>query len=246
MIKKLLVFSIPVVSIIVVLLVSYSHKKWENPLIAAGTVGAAVSAIWAIIYLELFKPYFDRPILEIKEPGFEPPFYRQAPEIDRQTGRQVGIGYYINILLKNNGKRTAKNCQPILTSMWELNQGNWEKEKNWISVPLRWAAGEEEEYNVPGKLREARNIIPYRPYYFNLGKISTQHPNEFIIFDLPRLTAQRSKFDAGEYCFEVTVTGEEVDLPPKYFYIVWRGGCTANLNEVEQRFEVSMKDNPPA
>jgi len=113
-------------------------------------------------------------------------------------------------------------------------------------VPLRWAAGEEREYDYPGKLREERNIIPHRPYYFNLGKISTQHPHKFIILDLPRLTAQRSKFDAGEYCFKVTVTGEEVDLPPKYFYVIWRGGCTANLDEVEQRFEVSMKYNPPA
>jgi len=123
--------------------------------------------------------------------------------------------------------------------MWELIKGDWQKEKNGISVPLQWAAGE-------GKGREERNIIPRRPYYFNLGKISTQHPDHFIILDLPRLTAQRSKFDAGEYCFEVIVTGEEVDLPPKCFYVIWRGGCTANLKEVEQKFEVSMKDNPPA
>jgi hypothetical protein len=247
MIKKLFIaLSVPVVLIIAVLIISHSYREWENPLIAAGTVGAAVSAIWAVIYLEIFKPYFDRPILEIKQPGFKPLFYRQAPEINIQTGEQVGIGYYINILLKNTGKRTAKNCQTLLIGMWEVVQADWQKEENWISVPLRWAAGEENEYDYPGKLREERNMIPNRPYYFNLGKISTQHPDKFIILDLPRLTAQRSKFDAGEYCFEVKVTGEEVDLPPKYFYVIWRGGCTTNLKEVEQRFEVSMKDNPPA
>lgn len=68
MIKKLFIaFLIPVLAIIVVLLISYSYENWENPLIAAGTVGAAVAAIWAIIYIELFKPYFDHPILIIKE-----------------------------------------------------------------------------------------------------------------------------------------------------------------------------------
>jgi hypothetical protein len=247
MIKKLfIVVSVPSVFIIVVLLVSNSYKEWENPLIAAGTVGAAVSAIWAVIYLEIIKPNLDSPILEIREPGFDPKFYRLAPQINRKTGQQDGIGYYINILLKNKGKRTAKNCQPLLIGMWELAQGKWQKERNWISVPLRWAAGEEKEYDYPGKLREERNIIPNRPYYFNLGKISTQHPDKFIILDLPRLTAQRSKFDAGKYCFEVTVTGEEVNLDPKYFYLTWRGRCTDKLKEVEQRFEVSMKGYPPS
>lgn len=124
MIKKLIIaFSVPIVSIIVVLLVSYSCKKWENPLIAAGTVGSAVSAIWAVIYLEIIKPYFNRPILEIKEPGFENLFYRQAPEVNEQTGQQVGMGYYINLLLINKGNRTAKNCQPLLTSMGKLVDG---------------------------------------------------------------------------------------------------------------------------
>ena len=64
MIKKLFIaFLIPVVAITAVLLISYSSKKWENPLIAAGTVGAAISAIWAVIYLEIIRPYFDRPRL---------------------------------------------------------------------------------------------------------------------------------------------------------------------------------------
>lgn len=246
MIKKFLItISIPVVFIVVVFSISFSYKSWENPLIAAGTVGAAVSGIWAIIYLEIIKPRFDCPKLIIQEPGFLPPFYRHAPE-NNKAGQQVGIGYYINILLKNTGKRTAKNCQPMLIGMWELLQGDGQEEKNWISVPLQWAAGEGKRYDFPGTLREERDIIPHRPYYFNLGKISTQHPDKFTILDLPRLTAQRRKFDAGEYCFAVTVTGEEVDLPPKYFYVTWRGGCTDNIEEVKQRFEVSMKDNPPA
>ena len=81
MIKKLfIVFSIPVVLMIIVFLISSFCKKWENPLIAAGTVGAAVAAIWIIIYIELIQSYIDRPRLEIGEPGFDPPFFRRAPE----------------------------------------------------------------------------------------------------------------------------------------------------------------------
>ena len=105
MIKKLIIaFSVPVLSIITVLLISSSCKKWENPLIAAGTVGAAIAAVWTIIYLEIIKLYFNRPKLEIKEPGFKPQFYRQAPEIGQRLVKtkdneisseyyQVGIGY---------------------------------------------------------------------------------------------------------------------------------------------------------
>jgi hypothetical protein len=248
MIKKLFIaFLIPVLAIIVVLLISYSYENWENPLIAAGTVGAAVAAIWAIIYIEIFKPYFDHPILIIKEPGFKPPFYRRAPEKDRVTGQQVAIGYYINILLINTGKRTAKNCQPILTAMWKLNQGNWQKEENWISVALRWGAGEDEyyEYGIL-KQREERNLIPNRPYYLSLGRVSTKKPGIFELMQVIILNAQDYEFGPGEYCFEVTVNGEDIDPPVKYFKVRWDGECTGNLNEVKERFFVTVHDNPPS
>jgi len=239
MIKKLV--SVPFIFLISVFIISYFCKSWENPLIAAGTVGAAISAVWAIIYLEIIKPKYHRPKLEITEPGFEPKFYRKAPIKDKSG---VRIDYYINILLKNIGNRTANNCQPLLIGMWKIIQQKPAKEENWISVPLQWAGGEKREYGT-NKIREERNIIPHRPYYFNLGKISTNHPDEFVILYLPSLAGQRPKIGPGEYCFEVTVTGEEVDLPRKYFYVTWRGGCTGDLDEVEQRFEVSMKDTPP-
>ena len=90
------------------------------------------------------------------------------------------------------------------------------KKKKLASVPLQWAAGEKKEYGSH-RIREERNIIPHRPFYFNLGKISTQQPDKFIILYLPSLAGQRPQIDVGEYCFEVTVTGEEVDLPSKYF-----------------------------
>ena len=263
MIKKLIIaFSVPVLSIITVLLISSSCKKWENPLIAAGTVGAAIAAVWTIIYLEIIKLYFNRPKLEIKEPGFKPQFYRQAPEIGQRLVKtkdneisseyyQVGIGYYINIMLKNIGKQTAKNCQPFLTSMWKLIDDKLEPEKNWIPVALQWAGGEDHEYvqdiqrlGILKKIREERNIIPQRPYYFNLGCISTTHTNEFRILQIIGLTGQNDRFGPGEYCFEVTVNGEEVSPCLKYFKVVWKGGCTKEINEVENRFFISMHNDP--
>ena len=227
----------PLIILIITFFVAFLCKQYENTLVAAGTVGAVVTAVWAIFYRDLTE-FKNRPILIMAEPAFNPPFYRKAPK-KNQTD------YYINILLKNTGNRTANNCQPLLIGMWKFVQNDWKKEENWISVPLQWAGGEKREYGT-NKIREERNIIPYRPYYFNLGKISTNHSDELVILYLPSLAGQRPQIDAGVYCFEVTVTGEEVDLPPKFFYVIWRGGCTANLKEVEQRFEVSMKDNPPA
>jgi hypothetical protein len=252
MIKRIIIaVSVPFVSIILVLLLYYYYKKWENPLIAAGTVGAAVAAIWAVIYLEIIKTYFDRPIINIMEPSFDTLFYRRAPEIktvivnDKIECQQQGIGYYINILLMNEGKQISRNCQPLLTSLWKFINGRWEVEKNLISVPLRWAAGEEYENIKDMKLREERNLIPHRPYYFNLGRISTRHPHKFKILDLPGLTAQPLEFGPGEYFFEVTVTGEEVEPCVKYFQVRWDGGCTEELSEVRERFSVSIHRDPP-
>lgn len=174
--KKILASPLfPLAIALIIFLIAYFCKKWENPLIAAGTVGVVVTAVWTIYYREI-KAHEDRPILRMEEPRFDPPFYRRAPEIknvkvdDKIIQEQVGIGYYINILLKNTGKRTAKNCQPILTRMWKFIQGNWQKEENWISVALLWGAGEHEiyEYGIR-KAREERNLIPNRPYYLSLG-----------------------------------------------------------------------------
>jgi hypothetical protein len=122
-----------------------------------------------------------------------------------------------------------------------------DKKLNWIAIPLRWAAGEDiVDLGPSQKIREERNLVPHRPYYFNLRNISTRYPQIFKILQIMPLNAQDDELRPGEYCFEVKVTGEQVDLPPKYFYVTWRGGCNENLEEVKQRFEVVMKDNPPA
>ena len=133
--KKILASPLfPLAIALIIFLMAYFCKKWENPLIAAGTVGVVVTAVWTIYYREI-KAHEDRPILKMEEPCFDPPFYRQAPEIkiaivnDKMVQEPGGIGYYINILLKNTGNRTAKNCQPLLIGMWEIVQGDWQKEK---------------------------------------------------------------------------------------------------------------------
>lgn len=242
--RKFLAFPLlPLIITIIIFVIAFFWKQWGNPLVAAGTVGAVVTAVGAIYYREI-KIIGDRPILEMGEPGFKPPFYRRAPEIIQTE--VVGIGYYINILLKNTGKRTAKNCQPILTMLWKFIQGNWQKEENWISVALLWGAGEHEiyEYGIR-KPREERNLIPNRPYYLSLGRITTQDPKTFELMQVIILTAQNNKFEPGEYCFEVTVNGEDIDPPVKYFKVRWDGGCTEDLNEVEGRFFVSMHDDAP-
>lgn len=180
MIKKIfliLYFLFPILLFIGVFYISFSFKELANPLIAAGTVGAAVAAVWAIIYLEIMKPYFKCPKLEMKEPGHEPKFIKQAPKIDNE-GKLISTDYYINIMLKNTGNRTANNCQPLLIGMSKIEQNKRIEEKNWLSVPLRWAGGEKKEFGT-NKIREERNIIPHRPYYFNLGKISTEQPDDF-------------------------------------------------------------------
>jgi hypothetical protein len=252
----LLCISVPVVMGAIFFFLAKGCEKWQDPLIAAGTIGAVVAAVWILFYRDA-KAFLDQPKLEMGEPGFKPQFYRQAPEIKINLVKdkndepriqyvQEGMGYYINILLKNIGKRTAKNCQPLVTSMWKLINGKWEKEENWISVPLRWAAGEEYENIKDLKLREERNLIPHRPYYFNLGQISTRYPQKFRILDLPGLTAQPSELDPGEYYFEVTVTGEEVERIVKYFKVRWDGECSEDLNEVKKRFFVSMHNSPPS
>jgi hypothetical protein len=95
------------------------------------------------------------------------------------------------------------------------------------------------------KIREERNLIPQRPYYFNIGCISTTHSDEFRILQVVFLTAQNDRFGPGEYIFEITVTGEDFERIVKYIKVRWDGGCSENISDVEKRFFVSLHDYPP-
>jgi hypothetical protein len=199
------------------------------------------AVIWAIYHQEI-KQYIHRPVLEIMKFSQEMPYVRRAPIINTEY-----VGFFINIPLRNTGRRNAKNCQPIVSGMGKFTNSSWYQEKNWIPVALRWAGGEDFEHTEKGpKIREERNLIPHRLYFFNLGHVATAEPNNFILDQIIILTGQDYKFTPGKYCFEVKVTAEEISSPIKKYYLVdWQGGCTDKFEEILKKLTVVEQKEAP-
>lgn len=198
-----------------------------------------------------------RPKLRIGPFVQAPPLFRLAPEsetlqvltaqpdgssIIQEVRRPVGLGFYVNIPLTNDGVTLAKRCQPMLTRVAAFQNGTWQREENWIPLGLRWALDE-----LSLRPTEERSLVSGRPYIFNLGKVSTTDPTKFVLLPLLRPSAQSCEFNSGWYCFEVTVYCENAPIVQSWYVVKWHGGISAQptLDEVQNRLEVSELPDAP-
>ena len=90
-----------------IILVIGAHFVGQSIWIVLTAIGTIIAVIWAIFHQGILT-HLRRPILEIMSFKQEPPYFRQADEYDRKTRKKMGVGYYINIPLKNRGKTIAK------------------------------------------------------------------------------------------------------------------------------------------
>lgn len=238
-------YSSAIVFLTILFLLSAFSESLAKAITAIGTISAV---IWALYHQEI-KQYLDRPKLQIDAIKLDIPYFRpvQLSESD--------IDYYINLPLINNGKRTAKNCIPILFSIFNKNSDNgWEEIRNWIPLPLQWAADEREwedaiiaQQVYPKTGRAERNIKPNRPYFFNLGKFYVRRDiNQVCYLELltfPKLKAQTNEYYEGHYCYKVMIIAEEIEPLVRYCYLKWRCDCIPPTKPEIIIWEI--EDNPP-
>jgi len=218
-----------ILAIIVVGAICFGRLFW----IAMAAIGTVSAVVWAVFQQGILIR-FNRPILEFMPFEQEPPYFRQAPLLNRKN-EQAGFSYPITIPLINNGKTLANSCQPVILSVWDNKAGKWVKDINWLPKNLLWAFGGGGE----------RNLIPRKPYQFALGMFRTTHPDKFILSDESPTTGQRSAFGPGKYCFEIKVFAENAKSNSQYFYIEWNGGCTDDFEKAKEKIRISATDHSP-
>jgi hypothetical protein len=206
-------------------------------LTALGTIGAVT---WAI-YHQGIRSWWNRPILKIARFVPEPPFLRSTQEFKRESRELLGESYYVNFQIQNTGKTIARSCQPIVTAVG-VYEDSWKKIENWLPLGLTWAL--DELSSSAGKPTEDKLLIPFRPYFFNLGRWSTMHPGVFQLFALVYPYAQQTEFYPGKQCFEITVFGENASLKPQYFYLDW-GPWMDDLEKIRETLTIEQKDHAP-
>jgi hypothetical protein len=222
-------------AIIIVAGAMFSENVW-NALAALGTLGA----VGAALYIGPYRDYRKRPILEFDFYEKKPPHLRQVMPNKDGVGPK-GTLYPISIKITNNGRATARNAQVIISSVWTFDNDQWTAQSNWIPIPVKWALDE-------GNPRptEEKDLVPYRPYVFNLGVMTSLNPTLLGLRTLISPRNQPILYGPGRYCFEVMVCTEGIREPYKRnFYVTWSGGCTSKLSETEKTIIVEMKEKPP-
>lgn len=202
---------------------------------AVAAVGTLLVVVWAT-YHQGIREWINRPILE----------YSWFEANNSHLVRQIGVsfekirpkeydGLFITVQLINTGKKTARDTQPILTKVAKKGKdGNWKLKDNWIPIPLQWVLGR-------GALQ--RDLVPKRPYLFNLGSFSAAREGKLLITYAMIPKAQPETFEPGEYCFEISTFAVGAETHKKYFYVEFQDfKALPDLSAIKK---VEMEDQPP-
>lgn len=206
---------------------------------AVSAVGTLLAVFWAIYHQEIRNILY-RPVLKFSlfEPT-SPHLVEQVGASVEKTGLKEYNGLFITIQLTNTGKTVAHNAQALLTKVGYKNEeGNWKLKVNWIAIPLQW---------VLGDVALERDLVPERPYLFNLGSFTKARDGQFLFTYVMSPKGQEETVYPGEYCFEITAFAEGVEILRKYFYVDFDDFKEiAELEEIRKRVKkVEMKDYPP-
>ena len=211
--------------------------------IGLAAIGTFSAVLWAV-YHQGILTWLERPNLQIMPFELTPPLFQKAPEFHPTTSQRVGSVFFVNVLLENIGETLAKSCQPVVMAVGRYDAGKWQKQKNWIPLGLEWVL-DELSRPATGKPTEERDLVPQKPYHFNLGCLSTTDPHAFRLLVTVAPSAQETRFLRGQYCFEVKAFAEKAKPVTKYFHVKWLGECTDSFEDVKTKIRVFADDQPP-
>ena len=225
---------------LLIFIVGLADESVANALTAA----AIVSAVFWALYHQGISSWLERPILRIPPFEQEPPLFRLTKETAPDSNFVSGYGYFVHIELQNEGRITAKNCQPFLTGMGKFDSGKWNRFNNWLPVGLMWAL-DERTSDIAGRPTEEKNLVPFRSYFFNLGCITTSDPEHFKVLVVDESQEELIRHGPGVYCFEVEITADRAKPETKYFYLKWTGEFPEAYEDPRKKITVAQGDEAP-
>ena len=199
-----------------------------------GTVGAV---IWAVARDTILK-YVNRPRLNVNFYETDAPYLRYVPPDQPNQPHQHVLTLYIS----NNGRSVAESCQPLITKFWFKNSDNdgWIFPEGWVPLPLNWVF----EIELQQKYIDERNIVPNKPYLFNL---CTFIDNNLFKLAAPIKSRSQSSVFQGQktFCIELTVFSVNAEPKKKYFHIEWKGPFEKDLSSFKKSIIIYESKDPP-
>lgn len=199
-----------------------------------GTVGAV---IWAVGSATILK-WFYRPKINVDFYETDAPYLRYVPpEKISQSPLHV-----LTLCIENSGRSVAESCQPLITKLWfkETDNDFWVFPVGWVPLPLRWVF----QLELQRKYVDERDIVPLKPYLFNLCSILETNKLELSSPIWSR--SQSTTFSQlTTYCFEITVSSVNANIKKKYYYIEWKGAFERNLSSFANNIKIYESKEPP-
>jgi hypothetical protein len=219
--------------------------KW---LTAIGTAGAVVVALVIALFQEKLRRWYYHPTLEVsaspKLPDCTKLPYVQVPHVSFSESnqpimvpRRETTSYYLRILVKNNGRETARNVEVYAKKLvrHRKSDSQWEKDARFPPMNLVWSNSEPDQRNY------LRFLPPGMSKHCDVGHIlDPKDRKDFEADDNPELKLadnevsltfdliQRSLHKGyivrqGEYRLEIVIAADNVDAVTKDVRIYFDG-----------------------
>ncbi|MDP3041417.1 MAG: hypothetical protein Q8N62_01590 [Candidatus Omnitrophota bacterium] len=189
---------------------------------------AAVAAFFtttAIIWV-LFKETI---LARWRAPKLQSLINMDMPYVTKQ-----GRTYYYHLGIKNIGRATAQNCRGYVDRIYEYNNGQYERIKNFMPMPLYWAREE----------KSATFIGPDQEKFLDLGTIDTDcsyavGKRPFVLWF--REYSDTSRLFLGRYKIRIILYSENTESLPVELYISWSGQAKEEYMDMLKELIISKE-----
>lgn len=222
--KKWIIYSILIGFPILVLVLGITLQGTTDALVAFGTISMAL----AILYIEIIKPWLQKPRIEIEFKN-KPPFCVSAQPITRNGRLSSNFSYHIRLKVTNKGKSVAKKLRGKLLEILTITDEKKEKPIDFFNpVFLHWSS---EEF-ARGDLRYLNPLdLCYKEYDY-LDIVFTQEQKKDLV------TICTNPFPRGcikwfgikqtlplikRPVFQIVIVGENIEPATQTYKLIWDG-----------------------
>ncbi|MGL3709428.1 hypothetical protein ACSYAY_00990 [Leptospirillum ferriphilum] len=204
-----------------------TESGFTDWLIAVGTNGAVIVAIFLTMFWEPYKKWQTRPILKIGI-NFEPPDCQSIPLVTSMPIQSRGPipNYQFRIYVKNIGKEPASNLEAIIIKVFKSSgDKKWDLLPQFIATDLLWTHIRVPflPFLLPGLTKNidlGHVVKPEFRLYIGEGRPNADPQKTIFSFDIQiRPNNDYQKILPGVYKFLIVVGAENCESVEKIFYL---------------------------
>jgi len=199
------------------------YEIWNLVISGIAAFFTALAIIWILFKETILSRW--------KAPKLQSLIHMDMPYVTKQ-----GETYYYHLGVKNIGRSTAQNCRGYVDRIYEYNNGQYERVKNFIAMPLFWAREEKPD----------TFIGPDQEKFLDIGTINTNFiylggKRPFIFWF--RAFSDTGSLYLGRYKVKIILYSENTKSLSVDLYINWSGQGKEKYEDMLKELIISDKIN---